>query len=165
MINFRYISIIDSENGSVPDAIESVEIKNMRIDYKNLILKYRELDIKPEEFLDDEEVYKATRDDIEEIALNWISSFNQKEEHYCYMWLDEICSVYIDGLKASPLEDAKEYVNFNDLKHTVQRAVYELSEHNKSINPGNFTEIFFVIYLDVIEKDMPSFYYNSAWAK
>ena len=165
LINFRYISTIDLSEGSISDAINSEEIDLLTKDYKKIAIEYKKYDVKGEEFLTNDNLYLETRNIIKSAALECIGNFNDCKDYLCYLWLDEICSICINGTKAIPLEDANTYVNFEDLKHTVQKCVFELVEKDPGINPNNYSDVFFVVYLDIIEKEIPSFFVNSDWYK
>lgn len=165
LINFRYISTIDLSEGSISDAIDSNEMYLLVKNFKRITQEFKEHHIKGEKFLNNSKIYLDAKNAIKAAVLEQINHFNKCDDYLCYLWLDEICSVCIDGIKAIPLEDVDNYVNFEDLKHTVQKSIFELVEKDSSIDPKNYSDVFFVVYLDIIEKELPTFFVNSDWYK
>ena len=165
LINFRYISTIDLSEGSISDAIDSNEMYLLVKNFKRIAQEFKEYHIKGENFLNNSKLYLDTKNTIKAAVLEQINYFNKCDNYLCYLWLDEICSICVDGIKAIPLEDSSEYVNFEDLKHTVQKCIFELVEKDPSIKVNNYSDVFFVVYLDIIEKGLPSFFVNSDWYK
>ena len=165
LINFRYISTIDLSEGSISDAIDSNEIDLLVDDFKEIATEYKKRHVNGKDFLTNDKLHSNVKNIIRIAALEQIKNFNKCKDYLCYLWLDEICSICINGKKAIPLEDANTYVNFEDLKHTVQKSIFELVEKDPTINPNNYSDVFFVVYLDIIEKGIPSFFVNSDWYK
>jgi hypothetical protein len=165
LINFRYISTIDLSEGSISDAIDSEEIDLLVDNFKEIVTEYKKHHVNSEDFLINDKLHSNVKNVIRMTALEQIKNFNKCKDYLCYLWLDEICSICINGTKAIPLEDINTYVNFEDLKHTIQKSIFELVEKDPTINPNNYSDVFFVVYLDIIEKGIPSFFVNSDWYK
>ena len=157
LLSFRYLSAFDIDDEIVDQVINSEAIKLMTQDTKYVAVELKSFE---KDILTNfsEEKLLIVKKAIS-FAVNYhISDYNIDLANYSYLWIDEICSIVVRGKKAIPLEDPNTYGDFNDVKECVESAANLLIKNNNE-SPENFEDLFFVVYIDIIEKSAPLFYW------
>ena len=154
LINFRYLS----GPGYIPEVVkevaESDTVNELSNDLKHVTKSITQF-ITIDKLECDDKAISYVKETVRKTIDNRLSGFNNDYEKYSFLWLDEICVVSINGKKAIPLDDEKDYVNFEDVKETVQGAINRIASLNDNFDPSTYHDIMFVLYIDIIEKDAP----------
>lgn len=153
LLSFKYLANFPPSKELVHQVTDSYELEQLSQDIKLINREIEKRGLKYSDFYDERNLANAKKI-LNTAVRKCTESFNDTLEYDAYLWLDEICSVIVENNKAVPLEDSDDYANFEILKKEVQGAlqrIYDIGD----IKPDTYSEIFFVIYIDIIDKDIP----------
>ena len=161
LINFRYLTGDGINRYIFNEVIDSNELEEIVNDFRFYADGLRATEdgidnyfLEKNGSINDTRV-KNVKADVEEICNKRIEQYNRKLERGAYLFLDEICTVFIKKGKAIPMEDPHEYVNFKDVKRLIQEAILNIASHEKGFDFLTYTNVMYLIYIDIIEKDAP----------
>ena len=164
LINFRYLNGFEVNSDIVDQIIDSNELESIIDGFKsyteNIIQETNEnieaYFLKKNGAINSSKV-KNTKNAIEKICNTNIDKYNKRLEFDSYLFLDEICSVFIKNGKAIPMEDPEDYVNYSDVKRCVQDALYKIVEHHgiDDFDLSSYSNVIYLVYIDIIQKNLP----------
>ena len=133
LINFRYLNGSSIDQDIVHQVIESDELQTMVDGFKVYSEGIRQM-------------Y-----DIDTYYLKSNGAINSKRVKDAKKDITKICNV-----KAIPIEDPEEYVNFEDVKRRIQEAVQNIADYDgDEFDLKTFNNVFYLVYIDIIEKYSP----------
>ena len=161
LINFRYLTGDQIRTEIIKQVSESNELDEIVDDFRKYADNLRGFDGNIEKhFLKKNEAIntlrvKNTKTDIERMVNARIEEFNQRLELDSYLFLDEICTIFIKNGKAIPMEDPTDYVNFKDVKRLTQEVILRIAEYDEDFELKTYTNVLYLVYIDIIEKGEP----------
>ncbi len=156
LINFRYLSTFGIHEAIINEVTSAIEIDYLAKDFQSVAGKIGKI-ITVDKIENDTSTLKFVKNKLVNAIDDRLNIYNDRFDRGSYLWLDEICTVSIKGKKAIPLENENEYADFEDLKSTIQKAISKIASKSDIVFDDNYHDIMFVVYLDIIEKDVGTF--------
>lgn len=162
LLSFRYLTgnDIDMDENLKDQVMNSNEVNFMTDEFKDMAITFKEKGFDAQTVMDDDDLSTYVKMNITDVVNKGIYDFNNKFENDAYLWLDEICSVFIKGEIAYTLEDQDEYVNFSEIKRAIGKLVNIIAKNDDEFDIKEYCDLFYFVYIDIIEKDTPINYYE-----